>query len=180
MTTRTRGRKAIYKHDHPYGTNLYGMYVSKDGYEYWKTYTKVKSALAVIPLTKNKKIVMIREYKVLMKEYVWQIPTGYIENNLSLLKNAEKELKEEAGYRARKFRHLFTFYPSMGSMVQRCEMVLAEDASYFRKPTPEKSEDIGQAKEFTVKDAVKMIEKGKIFHDSTIMGIYYLASKMKR
>ena len=180
MKTKTHGKKLIYRGKHYYTTNLYGMWIQKGKEKYWKTYAMVKAGVAVIPLTEKNKIVMIREYKVLVKDYIWQIPTGYIEKNSSLTQNAKKELEEETGYTATNFKKLFNFYPSMGSLIQKFTIVLAKNAVKTKKAKPEKREDIGIAKEFTIKEAVKMVEKGKIFHDSTIMGIYYLASKLRR
>lgn len=177
MKTKILEKKIVYKGKHPYSTNLYGLWVQKGKEKFWRTYAQVRDGLAVLPITKENKILMIREYKAIFKDYFWQIPTGYLDDNISVIHNSKTELEEETGYTAKKFRKVLAFHPSMGSMKQTCILVLAEGAKKSKERHPENREDIGIAKEFTIKEAIRMIEHGKIRHDSTIMGIYYAASK---
>ncbi len=180
MKTRILSKKLVYKGNHPYSTNLYGMWVQKGDEKFWRTYAQVRVGIAILPVTKKNKILMIREYKAIFGKYFWQIPTGYLDDKISVIRNSKLELEEETGYTAEKFRKVILFNPSVGSMKQNCILVLAEGARKSMERHPESREDIGIAKEFTIKEAVKMVEKGKITHDSTIMGIYYLASKLKK
>ena len=53
-------------------------------------------------------ILLLREYRPFWKQWVWMIPSGKIDKETDTLEAAQRELREETGYRADKLEPWFT------------------------------------------------------------------------
>lgn len=70
---------------------------------------------------------LIHQYRFIVDEYVWAIPSGGVEEGETLAQAALRELVEETGHRAARVSHLLGYYPSYGATDQRFELFVAED-----------------------------------------------------
>jgi ADP-ribose pyrophosphatase len=84
-------------------------FIEKDGssYTYLTVWTKgTKKATMILPITTDKKIVVIREYRVWIEGLVNGFPVGILERYLSPTENCKKELSEETWYKSNNFTKL--------------------------------------------------------------------------
>ena len=73
--------------------------------------------ILAIDNAKNKKdpwIVMERQYRHAANQYLWELPAGKLDPGEEPLAGAKRELAEETGYRAKKWRPLVEYYASPG------------------------------------------------------------------
>jgi 8-oxo-dGTP pyrophosphatase MutT (NUDIX family) len=75
---------------------------------------------------RDDRYLLIHQYRFIVDEYVWAIPSGGVEAGETPLCAARRELREETGHDASEIRHLFGYYPSYGATNQRFELFLAE------------------------------------------------------
>ncbi|MGH9672775.1 MAG: NUDIX hydrolase, partial [Bryobacteraceae bacterium] len=84
------------------------------------------------------------------------------------LQTARRELIEETGYRARKWKKLVSFYPSPGFVDEKMTVFLATGLTPG-DPTPMDDERI-ECRWFTSAQIQRWIDNGKILDGKTIAG----------
>ena len=93
----------------PYRNILEKDFIEKDGstYTYLTVWVKgTKKGTMILPVTTDKKIVVIREYRVWIEGLVNGFPVGILERDLSSAENCKKELSEETWYQSDNFLKL--------------------------------------------------------------------------
>lgn len=68
------------------------------------------NAVHIVALTNNQKVIMVRQYKHGAGKILLEVPAGYIRKKEKPLTAAKRELLEETGYVAKKWRRLGFFY----------------------------------------------------------------------
>lgn len=72
-------------------------------------------------------VLLVRQYRFIVDEYVWAIPSGGAIAGEDLTAAALRELEEETGYRAGRIEPLMFCWASYGCSNQRYEIFLASD-----------------------------------------------------
>ena len=86
---------------------------------------------------KNPWIVMERQYRHAAGQTLWELPAGKMEPGEDALDGAQRELQEETGYRARKWKLLSEYWASPGFLGESMRIFLAEGlirATRSRRP----------------------------------------------
>lgn len=118
-------------------------------------------------------ILLERQYRYSLKDYLWELPAGRIDDGESELAGAKRELMEETGFRAKKWKRVLRFYASPGFLDETMAIYLARDLA--RGPAqPEADEDI-QTRFFPLSAAAEMAASGRLRDGKTIAGILWLA-----
>ena len=71
-------------------------------------------AVGVIPFVDDETVVMVKQYRKPVEEYLIEIPAGKLERDENPLECAKRELEEETGYRANLWEYLGFIYTSPG------------------------------------------------------------------
>jgi ADP-ribose pyrophosphatase len=121
------------------------------------------------------RILLIRQYRYASDEMMWEIPAGRIDDGEQPLEAGKRELVEETGFTARKWKRALSFYASPGFMDEIMHILLAEDLT-SGKATPEEDERITK-RFFPLSTVVNMINSGKIRDGKTIAGVLWYAQK---
>lgn len=79
---------------------------------YWDS----RDSVMVIGMTKNKKLIMIKQYRYLVGDEVIEFPSGEIHNNESIERAAKREFKEESGFKCNSLIRLGSFYETYGQL----------------------------------------------------------------
>ena len=106
---------------------------------------------------------LIEQYRYTTKSKLLQAVAGAVEKGETLLQAAKKELKEEAGITAKKFKKLGWFYANYGLSNQKAVVFLAEDLK-LGKQKPDEMEKAGgiKRKKLKISEVKKLIKSGKI------------------
>lgn len=86
--------------------------------------------VGIVPVTKDNKVLMVRQYRYPMEEELLEIPAGKLEEGEEPFECALRELSEETGCAAGKFVYLGASYPSPGFCKEMLHIYLALDLEY--------------------------------------------------
>lgn len=96
-----------------------------------RTYEKLCSggpgAVLIVPLLDAKTVLLVREYAMGLEDYHLALPKGALDKGETLFEGANRELKEEAGFGARKLHFLKRIHLSPAYMEHAINVVIAED-----------------------------------------------------
>jgi ADP-ribose pyrophosphatase len=88
-------------------------------------------AVAVLALDDARQVLLIRQYRHPVGRLLWEIPAGLRDvAGEPPWATAQRELLEEAGYRARDWRVLADYYTSPGFSTERLRVFLARDLEF--------------------------------------------------
>jgi ADP-ribose pyrophosphatase len=117
--------------------------------------------------------VIERQYRHAANQYLWELPAGKLEPGEDPLAGAQRELAEETGYSAKRWKPLVEYFASPGFLgesmkVFEAEGLIAGDAH------PEADEEI-DFRLVKLSELLKMIEKGAIKDGKTLTTVLLYA-----
>ena len=128
--------------------------------------------ILALDTSKSKKdpwIVMERQYRHAANQYLWELPAGKVDPGEEPLAGAKRELIEETGYQAKKWRPLVEYYASPGFLGESMKVYVAEGLQ-AGDARPEEDEEI-ELRLVKLKDVLKMIDKGAIQDGKTLTSV---------
>jgi ADP-ribose pyrophosphatase len=128
-------------------------------------------SVVVLPVLPDGRIVMIRQYRHATRQYLWELVAGRKEPEETPKQGAARELLEETGYRAKKFKVFLDVFPTPGFLEERMYLLLAEGLT-AGEAQPEEDEKI-EVRPFKLKDLKQMIKSGRLRDAKSISGILY-------
>jgi len=96
-----------------------------------------RGAVLIIPLLDKETVLLIREYSAGVDRYELGLPKGKVDVGEDFLQAANRELKEEVGYGAKKIQQISSFSLAPSYMQHMTEIILAEDLYAERLPGDE-------------------------------------------
>jgi ADP-ribose pyrophosphatase len=139
-------------------------------------------SVVVLPVLPDGRILLIRQYRHATRQYLWELVAGRIDSGESVRQAAARELIEETGYRARRFRVFLDMFPTPGFLEERMHILLAEKLT-AGEAQPEEDERI-TAKAFEPATLERMIRQNELRDAKSIAGLLYyfrfLAGKKKK
>jgi ADP-ribose pyrophosphatase len=128
-------------------------------------------SVVVLPVLPDGRILMIRQYRHAARQYLWELVAGRIDPGEKPPQAAARELMEETGYRARKFRIFLDIFPTPGFLEERMFILLAAGLT-AGVAEPEDDENI-VSRAYQRKQLEEMIRRGKVRDAKSIAGILY-------
>jgi ADP-ribose pyrophosphatase len=101
--------------------------VGTDGQPVHRDVVLHPGAVAILALVDADHLVLLRNRRFILGEVLWEIPAGTLEPSEPVEQAAIRELAEETGYRAGRWRKLAEFFPSPGVMTERIHIFEARD-----------------------------------------------------
>lgn len=148
----------------------------KSGFDIKRSVVRHAGSAVMMPVDEERRILLVRQYRLPADKYLWELPAGKLDEGENALQAARRELKEETGYKAKKWSKLASFFVSPGYVQEKMTIFLAEDL-VAGEATPMDDERI-ETHWFKRREVAEMIEDGKIEDAKTIIGYYrWLAKK---
>jgi ADP-ribose pyrophosphatase len=132
--------------------------------------------MAVDDSRSEPRVLLARQYRHPVGDYLWELPAGRIDPGESELAGAKRELLEETGYTAAHWRRALFFYSSPGFLDETMAIYLATGLKRG-KAQPEEDEFI-QKRMFPLSQLVRQVMSGRMRDGKTISGVLWLDKEL--
>ena len=128
--------------------------------------------VAVVGLTEDNEILLVRQFRYPYKETILEIPAGKLEKDEDPREAGIREFKEECGAEADRFESLGEIYPTPGYCGEIIRIFYAEGITFGEQHLDE--DEFLDVVKMPVKECISKIMNGEIKDAKTIAGIFKL------
>jgi ADP-ribose pyrophosphatase len=142
-----------------------------DGRQATREYIVHPGAVAVIPLLDNGEVVMERQFRYPLRCDLYEIPAGKLDPGETPLLCGQRELLEETGYVASKWRFVATIHPCIGYSDESISLYLAEGLSLG--PHQRDGDEFLETFTLPLAEALEWVRIGRITDVKTVIGLFW-------
>ena len=155
---------------------IYRDTVVANGIEEEYDYIHHDGAAAVLPVIKDGKILMVRQYRNALDRFTLEIPAGKLDaTDEPKIECAARELEEETGFRSETLEFLMTVNTTVAFCDEQIGVYIAKDLIPSKQHLD--ADESIDVEEWEVKDLLDMIYTGKMTDAKTIAAILAYAQK---
>jgi ADP-ribose pyrophosphatase len=143
--------------------------IDPDGFEIKRAIVQHGGSAVMMPVDERGRILLVRQYRLPARQYLWELPAGRMDEGETPLQAAKRELTEETGLRAKKWKKIAEFYPSPGFLAEKMTIFLATELTAGASK-PMEDERI-ETRWFTPRELKSWIRSGKIRDAKTMIGL---------
>lgn len=134
-------------------------------------------AVAVVAITGNDEVLLVRQYRKAVERELLEIPAGKLEKGESKETCVKRELMEETGYYPNELEYLTSFYTSPGFSNEIIHLFLGK--KLIRKAKDADFDEYLQAEKVPFKEVLNKIKSGEIIDSKTITGLLLASFQIK-
>jgi ADP-ribose pyrophosphatase len=135
-------------------------------------------AVAIVPFINQNELLLIKQYRHAIREFIWEIPAGTLESQESALNCAKRELTEETGFSANTWHQIGRITPLPGCSNERIHIFLASDLMSAKQKLDE--DEVLNVHQRGFNEALNMITRGEIHDGKTISGLFLAFDWLKK
>lgn len=152
--------------------------VEPGGVEVTRDIVTHNGSVVLLPVFLDGTILLVRQYRHSVGRFLWELVAGRIEPGEAPGRAARRELAEETGYTARRFRKLMDVFPTPGFVSENMVVFLAKGLTPG-PPRPESDEKIAM-KRFSLGRLEQMMRTRALRDAKSIAAILYYARFVRR
>jgi ADP-ribose pyrophosphatase len=126
-------------------------------------------AAAMVPLLDDGNVVLVKQHRHAVNDYLWEIPAGTLEPHEEPVACARRELIEETGYEATNFDKLTEILPAPGYTDEHIHIFLATGLTLGEQRLED--DEVLTVQPTPFDKAIEMIKTGEIQDAKTIVGL---------
>ena len=135
-------------------------------------------AVGVLPLVEPDRVLLVRQYRHLQRAAAWELPGGGALPGEDPVEAAQRELREEGGYRAERIEFLTRFYPSAAYVDETALCYVASGLT--PDPLPSDDDEFFERAVFPLDEVVHMTLTGEITESFSKIAILQYALAARR
>jgi ADP-ribose pyrophosphatase len=132
-----------------------------------------RGAAAIVPVTQDGKVILVRQYRYAITTNLLEIPAGTMEPGETPNQCASRELEEETGYKCKVIEEIMKFFPVPGYSTEKIHVYLARGLTKSKMHT-EEDEKI-ELEILPFHRALEKIRSGEIQDAKSICALYRCA-----
>ncbi len=130
-------------------------------------------AVVIIPV-QGQSVLMLNQYRFTLEKTILECPAGTREWDEEWLDCAQRELREETGYRAGQFDRLGEAWPAPGVTDELMTFYLARDLT--PDPLPADVDEQIEVQAYPLTDLVQMALDGRLIDGKSVIGVLRAAA----
>ena len=115
----------------------------------------------IIALVDDDHVLLIKEFQPFYGHYMWTLPGGKLDKELDLIEGAQRQLREETGYRANSLKELWRVNVS-DTLNYTHHIFLGKDL--VKDPLPQDDDELIEVHTCTLEEALKNVESSEKIH----------------
>lgn len=144
-----------------------------DGREKVYPVMSLGASVGILPFLSDNQVILVRQYRHITKDFSWEIPGGGILPDEPPEEAAQRELREEAGYRAGRLRRLGGFWPNNAYLDEIIHIFVAD--KLVVDPLPADQDEHLEIRAFPFDEALAMAQDDRISCGLTKLAILWAA-----
>lgn len=133
---------------------------------------------AVLPITDNHKIILIKQYRYPIHQELIEIPAGKIDDHESSLTCAMRELEEETSYISNQYEFLMSIHPCVGYSDEMIDLYIAYDCIKIIDPKMMDDDEFIEVKAYTLDEIKTMLNEHLITDGKTLIALEHYLRKI--
>jgi len=131
------------------------------------------ASVGILPFLSPDNVLLVRQFRHVTRDFSWEIPGGGIRPEEPLEEAAQRELREETGFRAGRLRRLGGFWPNNAYLDEVIHVYLAEDL--VADPLPADQDEQLEVRAFPFAEALAMAQDDRISCGLTKLSLLWSA-----
>lgn len=137
-----------------------------------RVYVKHKGAACILPITKEGKIILTKQYRYPVGKIMIEIPAGKKDEiTESGIDCAKRELEEETGYQSDHFEHLYDIHNCIGYSDEMIEVFIAYDCYKVENPLTQDEDEFVENMIVSVEEAKDLLSSKLLTDVKTIVAL---------
>ena len=146
-----------------------------DGREVVYPVLAVGATVGILPFVDAAHVLLVRQYRHLPREASWELPGGGAREGEDPLEAAQRELREEGGYRAGRLTFLTRFWPSNAYLDEVAYCYAGHDL--VADPLPADDDEFFERRVVAYDEALRMALDGEIAESVSKVTILQYAAR---
>lgn len=144
-------------------------YQSRSGQTLRREVVRHPGAVVIVPLLDDGRVVLIRNFRVAVEQWLWELPAGTLGKGEDPALCAGRELIEETGYRAERVRPILSFRTTPGLTDELMHAFVATGLTHVGQALEE--DEMIEVRPVGAEDALAMIGRGDLVDGKSIVAL---------
>jgi len=130
-----------------------------------------RGSVVLVPQPTADSVILIRQYRHAVREWLWELPAGTLDEGESPRAAARRECAEEIGLAPRRLQRLARIYPTPGFCDEFMVFYRCLDLETPRGPVAHDEDEQIQPRRFRLAEARRLVARGTIVDMKTMVGL---------
>ncbi|TSC57940.1 MAG: NTP pyrophosphohydrolase [Candidatus Peregrinibacteria bacterium Greene0416_62] len=113
-------------------------------------------------------VLLLREYRPFYGEYIWMLPSGHVDKETDVTVAAQRELREETGFRARNLR-LYCVTRQSEAIAFANHIFIASDLT--KDPLKQDADEMIEVHKMPLEEAIQKVLESPVIHTSSAFAL---------
>jgi len=130
-----------------------------------------RGSVVLIPVPAPGRVILIRQYRHVIGEWIWELPAGTLESGEDPEAGAKRECEEEIGLTPGRVRRIGAWYPTPGFCDELMTFYICEALGPPSGTVHADEDEQIEPKEFSFDEARALLDAGQVRDMKTVLGL---------